>query len=75
MSFSSGVEAVEGRTIVKVRKMTVDECEEQDWYGPASCVLVLDNGTILYPSSDEEGNQGGALFGVSDHTEFFVAVC
>lgn len=51
-----------GRTITSVRYMTQEEAEDLDWY---SCALVieLDDGTILYPSQDEEGNGPGALFG------------
>jgi hypothetical protein len=36
-------------------------------------VLVLSSGTILYPSQDTEGNDAGALFGMtSDGISFGV---
>jgi hypothetical protein len=28
----------------------------------SAVMLVLDDGTLLYPSSDDEGNDAGALF-------------
>jgi hypothetical protein len=35
-------------------------------------VLVLDDGTILYPSRDDEGNGPGALFGADRDGELFT---
>ena len=32
-------------------------------------VLELDNGTVLYPSSDDEGNEAGSLFGNTKNNE------
>lgn len=53
-----------GRTIVKARYMTKRELKKIDW--PRSpLVLELDDGSLLYPSSDDEGNRAGALFGRS----------
>ena len=44
--------------------MTDAERLKENWdYG--TIVLVLGNGTIVYPSQDEEGNGPGALFGVT----------
>jgi hypothetical protein len=64
-----------GQEIVGVRKMTE---RERDWEGwgddpHPTIALVLSNGTILYPSMDEEGNGGGALFGnlIGDDTGRF----
>jgi len=56
-----------GRKIVDVRPMTEQEMKDEYWpesraNGPAP-VLVLDDGTLLYPSQDPEGNGPGALFG------------
>lgn len=50
-----------GRTIVGVRYMTDKECTDMDWM-QKSIVLILDNGLQIYPSRDDEGNDGGALF-------------
>jgi hypothetical protein len=58
---------LEGRTIVAVRKMRPAEAKREGWdlrwaHG-APPVLVLDDGQVIYPSQDDEGNGPGALFG------------
>jgi len=50
-----------GRKIVKVRIMTEDEMEDIGWYA-RSVVLHLDDGNLLFPSQDDEGNGPGAIF-------------
>ena len=50
-----------GRTIKAVRYMTDDEMSNLGWNSSA-VVLELDNGMLLYPSKDDEGNNAGALF-------------
>jgi len=50
-----------GRKIVNVRKLSKDEIELCAW-DRTTVVLVLDDGSVLIPSSDEEGNDIGALF-------------
>lgn len=50
-----------GRQIVKVRYMT--DAEQQDHYWSRKSVVIhLDNGVIIYPSADDEGNNAGAIF-------------
>ena len=49
-----------GRKIVKVRYMTQAEVNVCVWYN-ATVVLELDDGTMLYPMSDDEGNSAGAI--------------
>ena len=50
-----------GQRIVKVRYMSDKEAEELGWdFRPV--VLQLSDGNILFPSSDDEGNNAGALF-------------
>lgn len=56
-----------GRTIVKVRYMTPEERDDQMWTHRA-IVLELDNGVIVYPSSDDEGNDAGVLLASLDLT-------
>lgn len=51
-----------GRRIVGVRRQTERERTEEGWYEPALLVLELDDGSILYPARDPEGNGPGALF-------------
>lgn len=49
------------RKIVKVRYLTDDERETTGFY--SRCVVFqLDDGTLIYPSADDEGNDAGALF-------------
>ena len=54
-----------GRKIVEVRYMHEHEVNELGWFG-AAVVLILDNGVALFPSSDDEGNDAGALFTTDD---------
>ena len=58
---------VVGQKIIKLRPMTDEEMEAEGWEGHGSkpSVIVLENGTKLYPSRDSEGNGGGSLFGVT----------
>jgi len=58
-------EHLKGRTIKDVRYMTPSELSDLGWYS-RPIVLVLDNGTLLYPSQDDEGNGAGSLFGNTD---------
>jgi hypothetical protein len=60
-----------GRRIVDVRYLNRDECQRLMW-DRASVVFVLDNGTTVYAARDAEGNDAGALHGVSKSGEEFV---
>ena len=46
------------------RLMTEAEMEREGWEINAPPVIVLDNGAVIYPSSDSEGNSPGVLFGI-----------
>jgi len=59
-----------GRKIVNVRWMDDQEVEDMDWYKSA-VVIELDDGTLLFPSRDDEGNDAGSLFGCKGD-EFFI---
>lgn len=61
-----------GRTISEVRRMTKAELDDQAWDDPwqRSVVLVLDDGTKLFPSIDDEGNAPGTLFGSDAQGDF-----
>lgn len=63
-----------GATIVDIRPMTREEMNKEGWRkNEIPMVLVLSTGTILYPSQDTEGNDAGALFGVtSDGISFGI---
>jgi len=62
---------LEGKKIVAVRQMTAKELEHEGWDNPNTC-LVLDDGSLLYPSQDEEGNGPGAIFGFSKGQSFMI---
>lgn len=53
-----------GRKIMAIRPISKKELEAEGWDDrhSATCVLLLDNGTLLYPSQDDEGNGPGTLF-------------
>jgi len=57
-----GREHLEGRTIKAVRYLTQGETTALGWY-KRPLVLELDDHTLVFPSVDDEGNDGGALFG------------
>lgn len=57
-----------GRTIMAVRNLTKEELAREGWGNKETTCLVLDNGTIIYPSRDYEGYGDGQLF-VSDGKE------
>lgn len=54
-----------GSKIIKVEYMPKEELEEMMWYKSPLCMLMQrPNGTKfwMYPSADDEGNDGGAIF-------------
>jgi hypothetical protein len=42
--------------------LTEAECAGLDWYS-RPIIIQLSDGTMVFPSSDDEGNNAGALFG------------
>jgi hypothetical protein len=61
-------DSIDGQRIVSVREMTDEELEREGWqayHGASPAVLELESGSILYPSTDPEGNGPGALFGIN----------
>jgi len=50
-----------GKTIKAVRYMTLAEAKAQGWYKRPLIIIFTDN-TYMYSSTDDEGNDGGALF-------------
>lgn len=61
--------------IVRIRDMTDEELEAEGWQNAPEHqrppVIVLDSGTLIYPSKDPEGNGPGSLFGVEDGDAVF----
>lgn len=50
------------RTIIKVKWLSPKESEKLLGWNDQPCEIFLDNGTILTPSADDEGNNAGAIF-------------
>jgi len=50
-----------GRKIIKVEYTSQKDAEEQGWY-KRPVQIQLDNGVWLTPTSDDEGNDGGAIY-------------
>lgn len=50
-----------GRKIVGVSWMNKAEASGLGW-ASRPIIIELDDGTFIYPSADDEGNNGGALF-------------
>ena len=57
-----GNKHLQGLRIARVRYLTEAETTALGWH-KRPLVLVLDNGTLVFPSKDDEGNDGGAMFG------------
>ncbi len=53
-----------GRKIVEVRNMTEEEVDGESLHN-CTAVLVLDDGTEIWPQSDDEGNGYGTLVAAS----------
>lgn len=60
------IRILRGCKIKDIRPMTAAELEENGWDDPGMgakpMVIVLSDGTLLYPSCDSEGNAPGVLF-------------
>ena len=53
---------LEGRTVASVRYLKKAEMDALGW-SESVLVITFDDGTMVFPSRDDEGNGGGALFG------------
>ena len=53
---------LEGKTIRSVSYMTKEESEDMGWY-KRPIIIEFTDGTLVFPSRDDEGNNGGAMFG------------
>jgi hypothetical protein len=61
-----------GRTIVQVRYVTNEEIQDT-YFAKRGLQIVLDNGTILYPMQDDEGNDFGAVhYQLKDGTDLIL---
>jgi len=65
-----------GRRIVAMRPLTDGEMDHNFWDGLPPVALELDDGTVIYPSSDAEGNRPGELFvNTPGGLQIILAVC
>lgn len=60
--------ALAGKRIVRARYMREEEVEAMGWR-QSVLVIELDDGSLLYPSMDDEGNDGGSMFGQTESGE------
>lgn len=51
---------LKNRTIISVRYVTEEEVTD-NYFAKRGLQIMLDNGTILYPMQDDEGNDFGAI--------------
>ena len=63
----------EGKKIVSVRYMTKQEAKENDVKTRPLC-FKLNDGTIVIPLSDDEGNNGGAFQTINKEKCFLLPV-
>jgi hypothetical protein len=64
---------LKGRTITEVRYLDEKEKKALGWYR-ASVVLIFDDGSAVWPSADDEGNDAGALFCTWDDLEVIPVI-
>lgn len=61
----AAIKLLVGRKIIKAGYLLKEETDALGW-DHSSLAIKLDDGTILWPSRDDEGNDAGALFTTSD---------
>lgn len=63
-----------GKKIINIRPMTDQEIEEQYWHHDSdnAFAIVLENGVVLFPSRDYEGNGPGVIFGYDGVSHFAI---
>jgi len=65
-----------GRKIVDVINLNKEIVKAEGWEDtPYPCIaLLLDDGNVIYPSQDSEGNGPGALFGmnIKENVSFYI---
>jgi hypothetical protein len=57
-----------GKTIASVRYMTKAEAKNMGWESRPVAIFFTD-GSYVFPSMDDEGNDGGSLFGTTKDGE------
>jgi hypothetical protein len=62
---------LKGKTIQRVRYMSQKEVEDNMWY-KRGVVIHFTDGSIAYPSADDEGNDSGVIFGIDKDSKEYV---
>lgn len=62
-----------GKKIVKVGYLLKEETEGLGWMY-SSLAIELDDGTVIWPSRDDEGNDAGALFTTNDDLQIIPVI-
>lgn len=60
-----------GKKIVDIVQITKEEMDDLGWYGRAM-KIVLENGTVIIASSDEEGNDSGSFYVFGANGDFLL---
>lgn len=66
-----------GLKVTDVRELTDIELEIEGWepgYGDIPVAIIFDDGSMIYASSDPEGNGPGAIFGITKSGESLIVV-
>jgi hypothetical protein len=64
-----------GLEVTEVRMMTKLELEAEGWenyYGGYPVMIIFNDGSKIYASSDPEGNNAGCLFGMTSKGEAII---
>ena len=57
-----------GKRIASVRYMSKEEADQMGWHSRPLAIIFTD-GSFIFPSMDDEGNDGGTLFGQTSNGE------
>ena len=67
----SAESSFKGKVVRDVRDMTPEEMDREGW-SQITKVIEFTDGTLVYASSDDEGNGPGVLFGVIGEESIYV---
>jgi hypothetical protein len=64
-----------GKKVVGIRRLRTEELERLGWESRGEVTaLLFEDGTIVFPSRDSEGNGPGELFGIDAEGDFRLRV-
>lgn len=62
---------LKGKKVRSVRYLTEEEQDDLGWYSRA-VVIEFEDGSLIFPSKDDEGNGAGSIFGQDKNGKDFV---